>query len=385
MSLIEEALKKAQREGEPPRFRPTGGGKAGRGGRRGPKLMIGVIVLLFLVVGGAYFLLRYYEGLPVELIKASSRALSILPQEKAPVLQEVPSPASPSKGEISSSGAAEGGVAFKVEEVSGPEKVKEASVQGEKQKIVPSVSPPESKPKPPLPAGKAATPQKATQPPRRTEAKVEGREAFRPGKGKGRTGGARRKGAKAQSRGDRSIGTLLSEAFRAAERGDLREALGLYSAVLRRDPGNFEALLNRGVVLGKMGDLQGAKRDLEAALEVKPSDAGALNALGVVLMQKGELKEAEDLFERAGDSMAMVNLALLRWRQGRGEEVLGLLERAQELDPHNPYPYYYEGLFLQGMGRKEEAMELFRRAYALARDRGEVGLINRLEALRASP
>ena len=155
--------------------------------------------------------------------------------------------------------------------------------------------------------------------------------------------------------------------------------------MLRRDPGNFEALLNRGVVLGKMGDLQGAKRDLEAALEVKPLDAGALNALGVVLMQKGELEEAEDLFERAGDSMAMVNLALLRWRQGRGEEVLGLLGRAQELDPHNPYPYYYEGLFLQGMGRKEEAMELFRRAYALARDRGEVGLINRLEALRASP
>jgi len=150
MSLIEEALKKAQREGEPPRFRPTGGGKAGRGGRRGPKLMIGVIVLLFLVVGGAYFLLRYYEGLPVELIKAlPSRALSVLSQEKAPVLQEVPSPASPSKGEISSSGAAEGGVAFKVEEVSGPEKVKEVSAQGEKQKIVPSVSPPDRKPKPP--------------------------------------------------------------------------------------------------------------------------------------------------------------------------------------------------------------------------------------------
>ena len=175
---------------------------------------------------------------------------------------------------------------------------------------------------------------------------------------------------------------FLKEAWLAVERQELQEALRLYSLVLRRDPRNLEALINRGVVLKRLGRLQEAERDLRRALEISPAEGMALNALGVLEMERGRLAEAEELFRRAGDATAMVNLALLYWRKGEGDKVLELLDRATALDPEDPYPYYYRGLLLKGLGRKDEAEVLLQKAQALARQRADVELLRRLGALK---
>ncbi|RLA95539.1 MAG: hypothetical protein DRG69_03315, partial [Deltaproteobacteria bacterium] len=180
----------------------------------------------------------------------------------------------------------------------------------------------------------------------------------------------------------RDIEELLREAWLAVERQELEEALRLYSLILRRDPRNLEALVNRGVVLKRLGRLQKAERDLRRALEISPREETALNALGALEMERGRLAEAEELFRRAGDATAMVNLALLYWRKGEGDKVFELLDRATALDPEDPYPYYYRALLLKGLGRRAEAEVLLQKAQALARQRGDVELLRRLGGLK---
>lgn len=58
-------------------------------------------------------------------------------------------------------------------------------------------------------------------------------------------------------------------------------------------------------------------------------------------------------------------LAKALYRAGRREEALAALDRAQALDPLDPAPELYRGIFLRDLNRPVEAIEAFQRAEAL--------------------
>ncbi len=178
---------------------------------------------------------------------------------------------------------------------------------------------------------------------------------------------------------------LLEKAYIQAQAGQLSSALQIYDQVLTQDPGQFEALLNRGVLRMRMGDLPGARRDLLEAKQLKPQDSTLLNALGVLYLESGDHEEAARYFLRSPEPSSIVNLALLYWRKGNQHRALELLEEAQARVPQDPWPAYYRGLFLGELGRHKEAREELERAHGLARRRGDMELMRKLEATRGAP
>ncbi len=55
--------------------------------------------------------------------------------------------------------------------------------------------------------------------------------------------------------------------------------------------------------------------------------------------------------------------------EGRAEEAVDHFERAIQIDPSNPFAYYYFGLARLAQGRREEALTLLSRAEVLFHDR----------------
>ena len=364
MSLIEEALKKAKKgEGGPsapdPRSLLGGGGKK-KG--KGPLLLV---ILLFLVVigAGAFFLPRFglrpgqlglllkeaSRGSPLSPSEPPPQTLPVLKKEKAQISVPYSEKEEPKEEKVSSS------------EPRREEGIERKGIKKEKEKEVPVVK------KPKAAGEKGSKPLLASRPKKVSPPK---RPKLTP--------------PRAQKRAPsvEDLASLLQAAYLQMELGDLREALDLYNRVLERDPKNVEALTNRGIIFQRMGKLSLAERDLERALEVAPEDKAALNAMGVLCMRKGELLKASAYFERARDVAAMINMALLHWQRGELEKVIPLLKEAEGMDPYNPYPYYYEALFFQRKGEEERAKALLEISARLARERGEVGLLQRLEGKR---
>src|ERR1700730_16610499 len=94
-----------------------------------------------------------------------------------------------------------------------------------------------------------------------------------------------------------------ADAFQAAislhRQGRLREAERLYQAVLKTEPGHFDALHHLGVIRAQHGRLDEGIRLLKQALARNPNSAETLNDLGVAFEIAKRHEEAVAPYERA--------------------------------------------------------------------------------------
>jgi tetratricopeptide (TPR) repeat protein len=116
---------------------------------------------------------------------------------------------------------------------------------------------------------------------------------------------------------------------------------------------------------------QAALELTEKRLAVAPDDTDALGWHGRALMRLGRLAEAEADFQRIlsaiqNDTDTLLDLALLRRRQGRLEDGLELLKRARAADPKRADLASEEGHMLRALGRTREARDAFQDAQRLA-------------------
>ncbi|HYB91473.1 MAG TPA: tetratricopeptide repeat protein [Candidatus Binataceae bacterium] len=79
----------------------------------------------------------------------------------------------------------------------------------------------------------------------------------------------------------------FEEARRIAEEDPLR-ALTIYSGLLGREPGNFEAHMRLATLLEREGDLQGALRHLLGAAAIVPASGEVHVRLGLLYRKRGE-------------------------------------------------------------------------------------------------
>lgn len=178
---------------------------------------------------------------------------------------------------------------------------------------------------------------------------------------------------------------LLEKAFLNGQAGNIGSAIQIYTEVLREEADCFEALLNRGILRERSGDHLGAKADLLLAKELRPQDPVLLNALGVLYLSLDEPDQAAIYLKMAAEPFSMINLALLYWRRGERDRALGCLDEAQMKNPHDPHVPYYKGILLSQQGHHREAQQEMDRAAILARKRGEMDLLRRLEAISLRP
>lgn len=202
-----------------------------------------------------------------------------------------------------------------------------------------------------------------------------------PSPAQGSYGGA--KGTEDQAAQKRRL--LLEKAYLNAQAGQTASAIGIYDQILQSHPGDAEALLNRGVLRARSGDLHGAKQDLLKAKELNPSDPTLLNALGVLYMEMGELDEATVHLRQSTEPYSLVNLALVYWKKGEEELAMEVLRMAQKRLPEDPLVAHYEALLLRALGKLKDAQRAMDRAKTLAREKGDMQLLRKLEADPSAP
>jgi tetratricopeptide (TPR) repeat protein len=97
----------------------------------------------------------------------------------------------------------------------------------------------------------------------------------------------RPKGLVEERFGPARVRERFEEARRVAEEDPLR-ALTIYSELVGREPGNFEAHMRLATLLERDGDLKGALRHLLGAAAIVPASSDVHLRLGVLYRRRGE-------------------------------------------------------------------------------------------------
>ena len=195
----------------------------------------------------------------------------------------------------------------------------------------------------------------------------------------------------------RAIGRLGTILFTMGRYG---EAANAYRQVMFLDPGNYRARSNLGSALTMAGEFEMGRQVLEEALEIQPIQQTYSN-LGVIYYYLGEFEKsvamqrqavkltpgralswlnladalhfaghaeesaaafrnARDLSSKmlsvdTSDSEAIVTLAWTQQMLGESQVALATVEKGLQIDPSDPYGYYYDALIRYQTGDEEAA------------------------------
>jgi tetratricopeptide (TPR) repeat protein len=151
----------------------------------------------------------------------------------------------------------------------------------------------------------------------------------------------------------------------------LKEASICLDRMLDLEPDNNYALRRRGWIHFQEGEYDRAEADYRRAVEVDPSDVVARQGLAQVLLEfRKDFAEAADHYERlwqtAPDSTVAQGLARSWQILGRTEDARRLLDDWLTDHPNDPLILMERGRLAQEEDASELAMNLLRRAVALA-------------------
>ncbi len=97
---------------------------------------------------------------------------------------------------------------------------------------------------------------------------------------------------------DNEVAERFNRAVELQRKGELKEAVAEYRALLARAPNYAEAQANLGAALARMGDYEGAIAAYEAALRLKPELTPILLNLGIAHYRAGKFAKAVEALER---------------------------------------------------------------------------------------
>jgi tetratricopeptide (TPR) repeat protein len=97
---------------------------------------------------------------------------------------------------------------------------------------------------------------------------------------------------------------LVAEAREAFVNGNFAKAEELYQKFVEQQPDNVVALANLGVAQFRQGKLTAAQLALERAIKADPNDAFSLTTLGAVMIEQDRIDDAIGYLERANEAQA---------------------------------------------------------------------------------
>jgi tetratricopeptide (TPR) repeat protein/serine/threonine protein kinase len=159
-------------------------------------------------------------------------------------------------------------------------------------------------------------------------------------------------------------GDARSEATRAAvlqRLGRKDEARAALERVLELDPENIVAQVSRGVMLLHDRRFEQALAAFELVLRRLAEDPGLFVHLSVISRSGGQTEDAQ----RALLAAMQQNRGSALFGLGRNEEALQVFDDALELAPDMAYTHHNRGLALSALRRLPQALEAFNRAVEL--------------------
>lgn len=165
----------------------------------------------------------------------------------------------------------------------------------------------------------------------------------------------------------------LVQAYEAFQRGDDSRAMQLYARVLAREPRNRDALLGAAAVHMRGRDLTRAAGYYAELLRVSPRDPAALAGLIAIAPDldpaSGESRIKTLLAAHPDDANLHFTLGNLYAAQQRWPEAQQAYFEASRLDAGNPDYAFNLAVSLDRLSQRRAALEWYRRAGELARER----------------
>ena len=163
---------------------------------------------------------------------------------------------------------------------------------------------------------------------------------------------------------------LFKKARLATSKGDFRQAIEIYSRVIKHNPNNFAALMNRGVLWERLPvkdakerqkNRRNAEKDYQRAIEANPRVAEPYNNMGALYLDMGRNMQAvyylnDALFIEPDYFTARVNRALAHSRLGDIQAALVDFNQAAILRPTDPLVLLNRALALYELGQYESAV-----------------------------
>jgi FimV-like protein len=139
------------------------------------------------------------------------------------------------------------------------------------------------------------------------------------------------------------------------------------SQLIADQPDYYPAVFALGQLKDSSGDKSQARQLYEKTLKINHQHISALNNLAYLLTEnyndpKGALELAVRAYRQMPSSPEIIEtLGFVLVKNGRYEEAVPLLEKANEVIPDNPAVQLHLGMAYQGIGRNESARDLLKK------------------------
>ncbi|MGG6294061.1 tetratricopeptide repeat protein [Leptolyngbya sp. AN02str] len=169
---------------------------------------------------------------------------------------------------------------------------------------------------------------------------------------------------------DRKAGLLFEQGNVFAANKDYEEAIAAYDQALTLQPGDHEALNNKGSALFNLGRYEEAIAAYDQALAIQPDDHDALYNKGIALSDLGRYEEAIAAYDHAlaiqpDDHEALNNKGIALRNLGRYEEAIAAYDHALNIKPDKHEALINKGIALRNLGRYQEAIVAYDKALAI--------------------
>lgn len=187
---------------------------------------------------------------------------------------------------------------------------------------------------------------------------------------------------------DERIDAQYNEALRAINAGQTGDARRIFNEILARRPNHVESLNNLGVIAASRGNKKEALSYFKKVLEYETNYPKAYNNIGLLMMSDGQPQLAEEYFRKAisldlNGLEPYMNLCAVLRAQGRFEDAEKVMEVPMQKNPKDPLFLLSYAVIKDNLGRTGEAVKYYRQYLSLAKpsDAQRNGVLERLKYL----
>jgi len=163
---------------------------------------------------------------------------------------------------------------------------------------------------------------------------------------------------------------MLNQAIFLHQNGRLDEAKNIYSEIIVKEPGNFDAHFLFGILFAQIRNPHEAIKLFKRATEINPQSEIALSNLGTAYSQIGNLNEALNIFDRAihinqNYFEALVNKVTILNKLERIADANNCYNDLIRLQSNNPILFNDRGLNYRKLFKYDQSLNDFTKAIAL--------------------
>ena len=162
----------------------------------------------------------------------------------------------------------------------------------------------------------------------------------------------------------KNVNAVIDKGIALGNRGKDEEAIQAFDKVLEIEPNNVNALFNKGYSLTNLEKNEEAIHFFDKVLEINPHHFDAQFNKGYSLGELGKHNETVEAYDKAleiepNDVNALYNKGHTLNKLGKHKEVIEVIDKALKIDPKHAFALVVKGISQSALGSKKEAIKTY--------------------------